>query len=123
MPVLNLLIIEEYSFQPNAEENNQLDTFMSEMSLHFVYSNMYYSAYMYKLLFIFGDYLKIFLYLEMRNVSFIENKIFKEGNRLPKKLEKHGEKWNLVILKSQRLPLDLHERRKQGGSGIGSQDF
>lgn len=53
---------------------------MNEMSLHFVCSNMYYSAYMYKLLFISGDYLKILIYLEIRNVAFIENKIFKEGN-------------------------------------------
>lgn len=71
---------------------------MNEMSRHFVYSNMYYSASMYKLLFIFGDYWKILLYLEMRNVSFIENKIFKEENRGHLKSEKNWEKsGNLVI--------------------------
>lgn len=71
---------------------------MNEMSLHFGYSNMYYSASMYKLLFIFGDYLKILLYLEVRNVSFIESKIFKEENGGHLKSEKNWEKnGNLVI--------------------------
>lgn len=67
---------------------------MNEMSPHFVYSNMYYSASVYKLLFSFGDYLKILLYLEMRDVSFIENKFSKEENRGHlKSEEKLGEKW------------------------------
>lgn len=73
-----------------------MDTYTNELSLHFVYSNMYYSAYMYKLLFIYGDYLKILLYLEMRNVSFIENKFFKEGNRGYLKSWKNWEKSGIL---------------------------
>lgn len=71
-----------------------MDTYVNEMSLHFVYSNMYYSASMYKLLFSFEDYLKILLHLEMRDVSFIENKFSKEENRGHlKSEEKLGKKW------------------------------
>lgn len=120
MPVLNIWIIGEYSFQPNAEENNTHEWDVTAFCLlkhvpfciHVQVTVQFWRLFEDTL--IFGD---------EECVIHWEQIFQRRKQRLPKKVEKLGEKWNLVILKSQRLLLDLQERRKRGGSGIGSQGF